>query len=112
MQIAHICHIIYIEEANGTLTPVKSNPAVPVEMLKKVHNLLKSGISIEDVVDRLRTETVPKGYPCHPWLSGVYVMYYAQHVYVVWWYMYIVCVCLCVCMCVHLHAYICLLVVA
>ena len=87
-------------------------PAVPLEMLKKVHNLLKSGISIEDVVDRLRTKTVPKGYPCHPWLSGVYVMYYAQHVYVVWWYMYIVCVCLCVCMCVHLHAYMCLLVVA
>ena len=58
-----------IEEANGTLIPVKSNPAVPVEMLKKVHNLLKSGISIEDIVDRLRTETFPMGYPCHPWLS-------------------------------------------
>ena len=53
---------------------MKSNPAVPVEMLKKVHNLLKSGISIEDVVDRLRTETVPRGYPIHPWLSGVCVI--------------------------------------
>ena len=62
------------EEADGTLTPVKSNPAVPVEMLKKVQDLLKSGINIKDIVDRLRTETVPKGYPCHPWRSGVYDM--------------------------------------
>lgn len=72
MTLWYILYINNTEKADGTLTPVRSNPAVPVELLKKVQDLLKGGISIEDIVDRLRTETVPKGYPCHPWRSGMY----------------------------------------
>ena len=61
-------YILYInntEKADSALTPVWSNPAVPVELFEKVQDVLKGGISIKDTVDHLRTETVPKGYPCH-----------------------------------------------
>lgn len=91
---------INIEKADGTLTPVRSNPAVPVEMLKKVQDLLKGGISIEDIVDRLRTETVPKGCPCHPWRSGVYICVVCGNY--VQWYMFVVCV-LHVCLCMYMY---------
>ena len=93
---------------------MKPNPAVPVETLKKVQDLLKGGISIEDIVDRLRTETDPTGYPCHPWRSGVYISVYVLYVdtvYVMCMYSVHVCgvyiVCVCVCVCWSMRVYVC-----
>ena len=60
-----------IEKPDGTVKAKKFNPAISVQTIAEVHELMKSGLDIADIVDRLRTQTVPPGYSCHPWRSGM-----------------------------------------
>ena len=56
------------EQPDGTVKATKLNPAVSVQTIREVQQMMKSGLDIRDIVDRLRTQTVPKGYP---WRSGM-----------------------------------------
>ena len=103
MTLWYTLYINNTEKADGTLTPVWSNPAVPVELLKKVQDLLKGGISIEDIVDRLRTEAVPKGVPMPP-LAIRYVYMYNYVLYVEIMYSGTTCsVCIACVLCIRLQ---------
>lgn len=59
------------EQPDDTVKAKKLNPAVSVQTIREVQQMMKSGLDIRDIVDRLRTQTVRKEYPCHPWRSGM-----------------------------------------
>ena len=58
--------------ADGTVTAIHPDPAVPKEMLGEIAGWKRSGLTDDDVIDRLRVRTVPAGYPIHPWSPGIY----------------------------------------
>ena len=66
-----VCCVCTIEQSDGTVKAKKFNPAISMQTITDIHELMKSGLDIADIVDRLRTQTVPPGYPCHPWRSGI-----------------------------------------
>ena len=68
-----LCEILthLTEQPDGAVKAKKLNPAISVQTIHEVQQMMKSGLEIRDIVDRLRTQTVPKGYPCHPWRSGM-----------------------------------------
>ena len=53
--------------ADGSILALTQNPAVPLSTLQDIQNWKRTGVSDEDVVDRLRARTVPAGYPYHKW---------------------------------------------
>ena len=62
---------VCVEQPDGTVKAKKHNPAISEQTITEAHELMKSGLDIADIVDRLRTQAVPAGYPCHPWQSGM-----------------------------------------
>ena len=67
-----IFQMFFLGTSSGDVIAEEHNPAVPRELLAEVLSLRKDGILMEDIVSRLRSRTVPSGYPYHPWrtLSG------------------------------------------
>ena len=56
---------------NGVMVAEQPNPIVPQEVLREVWHFKRvEGLSDADVIDRLRTRTVPTGYPIHNWRKG------------------------------------------
>lgn len=55
---------------DGCIKAECPNPAVPECVLQDVLEWKRSGVSTDDVIDRLRAQTVPPGYPVHPWAHG------------------------------------------
>ena len=64
--------------SDSTIVAAHSNPAVPSSVLEEVYDWRQHGISMEDVVDRLRPRTVPTGYVFTNWKPG---WFYIVHVY-------------------------------
>jgi len=56
----------------ATLVTQDTKSPVPQEVICEIAALMKDGISLEDIVSRLRSRTVPNGYPVHPWREGVF----------------------------------------
>ena len=54
----------------GSVTAACPNPAVSKEVLKDILTWKASGLSDEDVIDKLRTRMVPTGYTYHYWKQG------------------------------------------
>lgn len=46
------------------------NPAVPTTVLQEIVLWKAMGVSMDDIVDRLRTRTVPSGYALCMWTPG------------------------------------------
>ena len=44
-----------------------SNPAVDSDLLCEILSWNKEGISVDDVIERLRVQIVPSGYTPHTW---------------------------------------------
>ena len=57
---------------NGTFMAERPNPAVSSSLLQEIWNWKQKGVSMTDIVSRLRTRTVPNGYPYHTWKPGKY----------------------------------------
>lgn len=55
---------------DGSVTANLPNPAVPVDTLKEILQWRNGGAEEDDIIDRLRTRTVPEGYTPHPWSPG------------------------------------------
>lgn len=56
--------------ANGSLTAVIPNPAVEPALLKQINAWIEAGVTMDDVIERLRLQTVPSGYTIHNWTEG------------------------------------------
>ncbi len=63
---------MHITVSDNCDPPIAQEPTSPVpqEVICEVASLQKSGLSLEDIVSRLRCRTVPTGYPIHPWRAG------------------------------------------
>ena len=71
--IAFLLLSFFLEGANGEFTARVPNPAVHTDLLGKVHGWITAGATIDDVIGRLRLETVSTGYTIHTWTEGVYL---------------------------------------
>ena len=60
----------YLGKADGTIVAEKPNPAISSDVIKEIYTWMSQGASFADVVDRLRSRTVPPGYAYTPWKSG------------------------------------------
>lgn len=56
--------------SDGTVTAEKPDGAVSEATLLKILGWKEAGASMDDIIDRLRTQTVPTGYAIHPWIPG------------------------------------------
>lgn len=52
-----------IGNEDGSIGSKHPNPAVPLSLLTEILEWREGGISMDDIVDRLRPRTVPSGYP-------------------------------------------------
>lgn len=50
---------MYLGSADGKVTARVPNPVVDSDLLQKVYAWITAGATIDDVIDRLRIETVP-----------------------------------------------------
>ena len=48
------------------------NPTVDSDLLEKVHTWIRAGIILDDIIERLRLQTVPTGYTVHAWTEGTF----------------------------------------
>ena len=55
---------------DGTVIAELDNPAVPQCILNEIQGWKEQGVSIQDIVQRLRPRTVPSGYVFHNWRAG------------------------------------------
>ena len=63
---------LYLGSADGKLSACIPNPAVDSDLLEKVHTWIRAGIIIDDIIKRLRLQTVPTGYTIHTWTEGTF----------------------------------------
>lgn len=61
---------LYIVLPDGTVVAEHHNPAVPVSVLREIHEWKSQGATMDDVADHLRLRTVPPGYFPHTWHPG------------------------------------------
>lgn len=66
--VIHVFHCTV--DADGCISAECPDPAISQTILKEVWEWKRSGVNTDDIVDRLRTRTVPSGYPIHPWILG------------------------------------------
>lgn len=59
-----------IGNEDGSIGSKHPNPAVPLSLLTEILEWREGGISMDDIVDRLRPRTVPSGYPYCTWKAG------------------------------------------
>ena len=55
---------------DGGVVGEHPNPAVPPSTLREIGARLLQGATLEDVIDCLRSRTVPAGYELHTWKLG------------------------------------------
>lgn len=74
----HIHNVVYcdlfrcilIVNPDGSITAQQPNQAISEDILRTVLKWRNDGIGVDDIIDRLRAQTVPSGHPIHPWIAG------------------------------------------
>ena len=66
----------YIGATDGKCTACIPNPAVDSDLLEKVCSWIRAGATTNDIIERLRLETVPAGYKFHTWTEGTHPLPY------------------------------------
>ena len=61
---------IYVGQKDGKILPLRPNAAVPTQLLTEILQWREDGVLEDDIISRLRTRTVPPGYPIHSWKKG------------------------------------------
>ena len=59
--------MLFILGENGTITALLPHHAVSPELLGELSKWNFEGASLDDVIERLRLQTVPSGYKIHTW---------------------------------------------
>lgn len=68
---------------HGSLRARVENPAVSEDLLWEVVKYMDvEQCSWYDTLSRLRTKTVPSGYPIHPWINGTFIYTLCKSEYV------------------------------
>ena len=62
-----------LEDIDSKLTAHVPNPAVHADLLGIVHGWITAGATIDDVIERLRLQTIPMGYTIHTLTEGTYI---------------------------------------
>ena len=65
---------------DGSVTAEQPNDAISEETLQMILDWKRSGLEMNNIIDRLRSKTIPPGYPIHPWCPGRIVW----QVYMMW----------------------------
>ena len=65
---------------DGTVIAELDNEAVPQHVLSEICSWREQGISMEDILQRLRPRTVPPGYKFHTWKPGMYAMLFYLYI--------------------------------
>ena len=65
-----------IGNPDGSISAELPNPAVPEEVLEKIHRWKTRGLSDDHIIKNLRQETVPMGHIIHKWTPGMYMSTY------------------------------------
>ena len=65
-------HFFDTELADGTITAQLPNPPVTTEILQRILEMQRKGLSHKEVIQELRKETVPPGYTVHSWKAGIH----------------------------------------
>ena len=55
--LCEILTLILTEQPDGTVKAKKLNPAISVQTIREVQQMMKSGLDIRDIVSRLRTQS-------------------------------------------------------
>lgn len=63
--------IYLLGAANGTITAMIHNPAIESSLLQQIYLWIEGGATLDDVIERLRMQTVPPGYTIHNWTEGI-----------------------------------------
>ena len=63
-------YITFSGNADGSIATRTPNVAVDTALLKKIHVWTGLGASEDDIIDRLRAQTVPTGHAFHTWIQG------------------------------------------
>ena len=63
--------IYLLGAANGTITAKIHNPAVESTLLQQIYLWIEAGATLDDVIERLRLQTVPPGNTIHNWTEGI-----------------------------------------
>ena len=63
----------YLGLTGGKFAACVPNPAVDSELLEKVHSWIGAGVIIDDVIERLRLQTVLIGYTIYSWTDGTHL---------------------------------------
>lgn len=57
------------------MIPKRKNPAVSAEILEKIFIWKQSGAEDNDILERLRLQTVPSGYSVQSWTPGMFDLF-------------------------------------
>lgn len=72
MFLWHCINAVCAKDIDGSITAVLSNPAINLELLSELKSWYAEGASVDDIIERLRLQTVPPGYAIHSWIEGTY----------------------------------------
>lgn len=61
---------LFIVNSNGTVTAILPNPAMCTEVLTEVLEWKSAGLKDIDIINNLRSRTVPPGYQYQTWKQG------------------------------------------
>ena len=67
-----MCYVDYTEQPDGSISAQLPNPAVTEEILRKIVQWNRSGLSNDGIINNLRKKTVPVGYNFHTWTPGTF----------------------------------------
>ena len=72
--LAHFLSLHLIQGAlleNSDPPVAQADSPVPQEVLCEIVRLQKSSLSFDDIISKLKSKTVPSGYPVHTWRDGM-----------------------------------------
>ena len=62
---------MHVGGKDGSVSALESNPAISTELLREIKKWYAEGATTDDVIERLRLQTVPPGYTFHNWTEGM-----------------------------------------
>ena len=62
----------FLELPDGTLIAECHGTPVPINVLQEIYSWKVNGLTMDDIVQRLRVRTVPNGQVLHSWRPGMF----------------------------------------
>ena len=62
----------FLELPDGNLVAECHSTPVPISVLQEIYSWKVNGLTMDDIVQRLRVKTVPNGQVFHSWRPGMF----------------------------------------